>query len=79
MSQELKDEGTACLSRLLAAHGELITGDDLRRVLGYGSERSFSRAIKEGSVPIPLVRIPGRRGRFARTHDVAKWLAGLGP
>lgn len=59
---------------LLAQYGELMTGESLRRALGYRSERTFQRAIKAKTVPVPAVALPGRRGWFARTRDVAAWL-----
>jgi hypothetical protein len=62
---------------LLAKNGELMTGECLRRSMGYRSERSFARAVKDGTVPVPLISLPGRRGWFARTRDVADWLKNL--
>jgi len=64
---------------LLARYGELMRGEDLRRALGYRSKRTFARAIQAGTVPVPLVGLPNRRGRFARTRDVARWLSNLVP
>lgn len=64
---------------LVERNGELMTGEPLRRSMGYRSERSFARAIKEGTVPVPLIALTGRRGWFARTRDVAAWLRSLAP
>lgn len=63
---------------LLRRHGELLTGKTLHRCLGFGSVRSFQRAVTEGALPVVTFTLPGRRGRFARTRDVAAWLATLG-
>ena len=63
---------------LLRRHGELLTGKTLQRCLGFGSVRSFQRAVIEGTLPVVTFTLPGRRGRFARTRDVAAWLATLG-
>ncbi|MBB3814761.1 hypothetical protein FHY13_003132 [Xanthomonas arboricola] len=63
---------------LLRRHGELLTGKALRQCLGFGSVRSFQRAVTEGALPVITFTLPGRRGRFARTRDVAAWLATLG-
>lgn len=63
---------------LLAEHGELMTGECLRRAMGYRSERTYQRAIKARTVPVSVVCLPGRRGWFARTRDVAAWLSDVG-
>lgn len=63
---------------LLRSHGELLTGQTLRRSLGFRSVRSFQRALSEGTLPVPTFALPGRRGTYARTRDVAAWLACLG-
>ena len=65
-------------SDLVTKHGELMSGDDLWRALGYGSKRSFSRAVVSNTVPLLIFELANRRGRFARTRDVARWLASLG-
>jgi hypothetical protein len=65
------------LAALLAAHGELMSGRALWHTLGFRSERSFQRVIQKGTLPVPVFTLPSRRGRFARTRDVAAWLAGV--
>lgn len=60
---------------LMDRHGPLVAGFDLCRALGYPSAAAFRQAILRDSVPIPVFRIPTRRGRFALTRDVAAWLA----
>ena len=59
---------------LLERFGELMKGRDLAGLLGFGSDRSFARAAASGQLPIPVFRMKGRRGWFARTRDVAAWL-----
>lgn len=59
---------------LVSKHGYFIGGPDLWRLLAFTSADAFKKAQQRGSVPVPLVRIPGRRTRFARTVDVANWL-----
>ena len=66
------------LPDLLAEHGELVGGGDLQRCLGFKSARSFQRAQKEGRLPITTFSLPGRRGVFARTRDIAAWLGTFG-
>jgi hypothetical protein len=65
----------ALLRRLLACHGELMSTSALTTLLKFGSARSFRRAAGQGHLPFAAFRIDGRRGWFARTVDVAAWLA----
>lgn len=51
-----------------------LQGEALWRELGYRSERTFRRAVKEGLVPVPLYPRPVGRGVCARTEDVAVWV-----
>lgn len=73
-----KDAPSQPLADLLAEHGELVSGGDLQRCLGFKSARSFQRAQKEGRLPVTTFSLPGRRGVFARTRDIAAWLGSLG-
>lgn len=66
------------LADLLAEHGELLGGVALQRCLGFRSARSFQRALQTGNLPVQTFLLPGRRGRFARTRDVALWVEQLG-
>jgi len=50
----------------------------LTALFKFGSDRSFRRNACKGTLPVSLFRIPGRRGWFARTEDVAAWLAAIG-
>lgn len=66
------------LEALITKNGELISGAALWRALGYRSERSFHRAVVSDRLPVRVFSLPGRRGRYARTRDVAHWLGTLG-
>ena len=48
------------------------------RCLGFRTARAYQTAVKSGRLPIRTFDVPGRRGRFARTVDVADWLDALG-
>ena len=63
---------------LVSRHGELLSGATLQRCLGYRSARAYRRAIAQNALPVVTFALPGRRGYFARTRDVAAWLAVLG-
>lgn len=47
---------------------------DLWRVFGYPSSKAFTMARRRGTVPVTLFMLPLRRGVFAYTEDVARWL-----
>lgn len=62
---------------MLKEFGPLMGGEELRRALGYRTGAAFARAVRMGTIGIPVFEIPKRRGRFALTNDVAKWLIAL--
>jgi len=62
-------------SDLLAWYGPVLTGDALRRCLGYSNMAALRQAIARKKVPIPIFPLKDRRGKFALAKDVAHWLA----
>ncbi|WP_144816987.1 hypothetical protein [Aerolutibacter ruishenii] len=75
----LNDRDAADLERrLLSEHGELIGGTALARGLGYRTARAFQVAVQRERMPIETFTLTGRRGRFARTFELARWLASRG-
>ena len=63
---------------LLEKWGPLVQGSELWRALGYVSAQAFRKAVRQGTVPVPTFTLKFRRGRFARTYEVARWLRTLG-
>lgn len=64
------------LNDLSGRYGEVIGGGEmLSKALGFPSIAAMKQAIKRKTLSIPTFFIPGRRGRFALTADVADWLA----
>lgn len=63
--------------KMLKEFGPLMGGEDLRRALGYRTAPAFARAVRLKTVGVRVFEIPGRRGKFALTADVATWLASL--
>ena len=59
---------------LIKTYGPLMGGEDLWLALGFKTGPAFRHAIREHSVPLNIFEIPGRRGKFALTEDVEKWL-----
>lgn len=60
---------------LLARHGPLLSGEALLHALGYTSVDAFRQAKSRGTLPVPTFGLPHRRGVFALTRDVARWLS----
>jgi len=60
---------------LSSLHGPMMSGDKLRVALGYPSQEAFRQAFVRKKTPIPVFSIEHRRGKFALTKDVARWLA----
>lgn len=63
---------------LLKLYGTVIYGHDLWKMLGYPTGMAFRQSVRRKTVPVPTFKRSGYRMRFARTHDIAKWLAALG-
>lgn len=61
-------------ARLVRLYGPVLGGQVLAHVLGYPTPGAFAKARQRGRLPIPTFPIPGRRGRFAATADLAAWL-----
>lgn len=57
----------------LDRHGSWMKGEQLWRALGFGSQRAFHRALQNGWREVKLTELPSRRGRCARTEEVAKY------
>lgn len=65
-------------SRMLEHYGELMDSKALVVFFKFGSARAFRGSIARGDLPVSVFRLPGRRGWFARTRDVAQWLTEAG-
>ena len=63
--------------KLLALYGPLLTGDELRSVLGYKSMDALRQSIVRKTIPVKVFTVENRRGKFAFTRDVAQWQASL--
>jgi len=53
--------------------GMIVAGRDLVRLLGFRTSAAFRQAAHRKSLGICTFFIRGRRGRCARTSDVARW------
>lgn len=62
---------------MLEQYGPLIGGQELWRAMGYRTWAAFGRAARNGTLGVTIFTVPGRRGKFALTADVAAWLTKL--
>lgn len=74
---EIYDKVAAYELCLLKLYGAVIQGRDLHHVLGYSSGDAFRHAACRKTLPVHTFKRPGYRMRFARTHDIAIWLASM--
>lgn len=61
--------------QLLSHWGPVVGGEALAQALGFPTTSALRQSVARGQVSLALFTIPGRRGRFALTRDVADWLA----
>lgn len=74
-ASDLLERATHHEQVLLKRYGPMIQGADLLQVAGYPNSEALRQAIRRQTVGFSVFTIPGRRGRFARSSDVAHWLA----
>lgn len=60
--------------QLLTRYGPMLGGRDLYAALGFKSYAAFHRSKQLGDLGVSVFTLPGRRGWFALTADIAKWL-----
>lgn len=60
---------------IIKNYGVIIGGKNLYKVLGYPSSNAFRQAVNRETVPVKLIEIDNRRGKFSFANDIAYWLA----
>jgi hypothetical protein len=65
------------MTNLVVEFGPIVSGETLRRLLGYKTEVSFRMARYRGTLPVPVFRIEHRTGLFALTEDIEAWLVSV--
>ena len=61
-------------AHVVMRYGLLMGSNELMEALGFAALASFRQACKRGNINLPMFKIKGRSGRFALSHDVAKWI-----
>ena len=57
--------------------GELVSGEELWRRLGYRTAAAFRQAAHRQTVPVTVFDLPNRRGKHAFKADVDAWVEQL--
>ena len=65
------------LNYLLEKYGALMTGKALWRTLGFQNSAAFRQAKAKERLGLRVFSIPNRRGTFAHTREVDRWLKNL--
>lgn len=60
--------------QLLFQFGPTLGGHDLYAALGFKTYSAFHRSKQRDEIGVHVFTLPGRRGWFALTTDVAAWL-----
>jgi len=74
LDRRIKEHDQALLQRF---GSPIIGGEALWRTLGFSNAAAFRNAIRRKNVPVPTFFVPGRKGRFARSLDIAYWLSSI--
>jgi hypothetical protein len=70
----VKQQASDLTTQMLGQFGPTLSGKNLYSALGFKTYASFYRSLKRCEIGVPVFTLPGRRGWFALTGDVASWL-----
>jgi len=62
------------IGKHISEYGPFVGGKNLRKLLGYSTYESFRQADNRKQLPVKTFNLPKRKGKYALTEDVAKWL-----
>lgn len=71
----MESQANELLNTLMVQYGPTLGGAELYAALGFKTYASFHRSRLRAELGVHVFKIPGRRGWFALTEEVAKWLA----
>ena len=59
---------------MLQLHGEMCDMHEVAKILKYPTAQALRRALSRSKAPIELFKLPNRRGLFASTRILARYL-----
>lgn len=59
---------------LYKTYGVMVGGSALRQLLGYPTAAAMRRSVERGTLSLPTFVLPGLKGRFALTRELAQWI-----
>jgi hypothetical protein len=62
------------VDQLITLYGPTVGGRDLYSALGFKTYAAFHRSKQRREIGVNVFILPGRRGWFALTTDIANWL-----
>lgn len=74
MSAKVRPVAASVAQWLLQEHGPLLDAATTAKVLGFRNPDALRQARRDCRLPIPMFKIPGRRGWFAATLKAAEWV-----
>lgn len=69
--------GPSLSRELLALYGPLLTSAQVAEMLRYRNRDALIQAHKRAALRFALFQVPGRKGMFAKTSEVAAWIESL--
>jgi len=75
MTPEAKERCDEIYREILGDVGNVVTGEPLRRALGFSTLGAMTKAIERKKLPLPLFDMPNRRGKFILARELACFLA----
>lgn len=60
--------------QLIETYGPMLGGRNLYSALGFKTYSAFYRSMQRNEIGVKIFNLPGRRGWFALTTDIADWL-----
>ncbi len=68
------NKGQQLIETMEERYGPLIGGKNLYAALGFNTYSAFYRSMQLNELGVAVFRITGRKGWFAKTNEVAKWI-----
>lgn len=73
---QTKNDKEEILAALIEEWGYLMPTAGIKQALGMRSYGALRNALAKDTLPFDVFKLESRKGIFARTHEVATWLAG---